>query len=230
MRTILLILLTTILSISCTAQKGVNQKLKSELDEIMRLDQSYRMLFDNNISTVKKDSLLKALNVSKEDFQKKSWALVNKQDSINLIKVENIISKYGYPGKSLVGEPTNKSAWYVIQHSDNIPQYLPLIKKAAEKNELSFTLYAMMLDRFLMDKGEEQIYGSQGYGTHYVNSEGKEINIDLIWPIKNAENVNELREKSGFKQTIEEYAKDLYGEDFIFKHYSIEEAKKISGN
>ncbi len=221
---------TILLLASCKTQTKLDKNLKTELDEIMRLDQSYRMLFENNISSIKKDSLIKSLNISKENFQNKGWRLVDKQDSINLVKVEKIIAKYGYPGKSLVGEPTNKSAWFVIQHSDKIQQYLPIIKKAAEKKEIPFTNYATMLDRYLMKKKEEQIYGSQGYGVFRKNSEGKEESIDIIWPIKNPDKINELRKKSGFKQTIEEYAKDLYGEEFIFKHYTIEEAKKISGN
>ena len=34
------------------------------------------------------------------------------------LKIDKIISKYGYPGKSLVGEPEN--FFYVIQHSNKI--------------------------------------------------------------------------------------------------------------
>jgi len=80
----------------------------------------------------------------------------------------------------------------------------------------------MMLDRYLMEKGEEQIYGTQGYGFF-----SKDKSVDFIWPIKNPEKVNELRKKAGFKQTVEEYAKDLYGNDFQYKIYTIEEVKKL---
>ena len=34
------------------------------------------------------------------------------------------------PGKSLVGEPANETAYYVIQHSDKIEQYFPVVEKA----------------------------------------------------------------------------------------------------
>ncbi|MBP7500948.1 MAG: hypothetical protein KA796_13960 [Chryseobacterium sp.] len=137
-------------------------------------------------------------------------------------EIEKIISKYGYPGKTLVGEPENNTAFFVIQHSNKIPKYLPLIKREAEKGEIKFILYAMMLDRYLMEKGEEQIYGTQGYGFF-----SKDKSVDFIWPIKNPEKVNELRKKAGFKQTVEEYAKDLYGNDFQYKIYTIEEVKKL---
>lgn len=58
---------------------------------------------------------------------------MQKRDSLNLIKVEEIIKQYGYPGKSLVGEPTNIAAWYVIQHSSKIGDYLLMIEQEAKK-------------------------------------------------------------------------------------------------
>ena len=228
MKLILSFILAILVLSSCKTQIKLNSNLKSELDEILRLDQSFRMLFDNNISLAKKDSLLQSLNIEKEDFQKKSWGLVLEQDSINMKKVELIIAEYGYPGKSLVGEGTNKSAWYVIQHSNKIAKYLPIIKDAANKKEIPFKNYAMMLDRSLVDNKEEQIYGTQGYGSFYLNSEGKEEFIDFIWPVKNPEKVNELRKKVGFNQTIEDYAKELYGENYIFKNLTLSEAIKIA--
>lgn len=210
------------------AQQKIDQDLKAELNEILRLDQSYRMLFDNTISSTKKDSVLKSLNTTPDIFQKKGWGLVLEQDSINIKKIETIISKYGYPGKTMVGEPTNKSAWYVIQHSNKISKYLPIIKAAAEKKEIPFKNYATMLDRYLMENKQEQIYGTQGFGSYHLNADGKEEWIDLIWPVKNLAEANSLRKKVGFTQTIEEYAKDLYGEDFVFKNYKLKDAKKIS--
>ncbi len=71
------------------------------------------------------------------------------------------LKKYGYPGKTLVDTPANESAWYIIQHSKKIHQYIPMMKKAAEDKELPYYLYAMMLDRDLMYQGHEQVYGSQ---------------------------------------------------------------------
>ena len=35
----------------------------------------------------------------------------------NIKRVQEIIAKYGYPGKALVGTPENRAAWIVIQHS-----------------------------------------------------------------------------------------------------------------
>ena len=104
----------------------------------------------------------------------------------------------------MVGEKTNEVAWYVIQHSKEIPNYLKVIKKAGKKNELSMEKVAIMEDRYLLEKGKEQIYGSQA---KCINLQGKYACI--IWPIKNASKVNERRKKAGMKLTVEENAKRL---------------------
>ncbi|AZA75600.1 DUF6624 domain-containing protein [Chryseobacterium indoltheticum] len=200
-----------------------NEELKKELDEILRLDQTYRKLFDNGITSAKKSEILKSLNIDEEDFKSEDWQLVATQDSINIRKIDKIISEYGYPGKTLVGEPTNTAAWYIIQHSDKIEKYLPIIKEAEKKGELPFSLVAMMEDRYLMENGKEQIYGTQGHSTYYEkNGKGYQTE-DIIWPIKNPKKINEIRKKAGFRQTIEEYAKDLYGKDFVYNSYTLDD-------
>ena len=45
----------------------------------------------------------------------------------------------------------------------------------------------------------------------------------FIWPIENPETVNERRKKAGFDETIEEYAKILFGDDFEYKPLTIEQ-------
>ena len=122
-----------------------------------------------------------------------------------------ILKQYGYPGKSLVGEPTNEAAWLVIQHSDAIDQYLPLINKAASRGELPFYLYAQMLDRQLMRRGREQRYGTQAMSYRPVNPatgrrEGQPL---FVWPIRDAAGVNARRQKAGFPTTVEQNAARL---------------------
>ncbi len=223
MKKILAIIFVSIFALSCKQDKNpINLELKKELSEIFYKDQIYRTMQDSAFSPKDIELVAKRLKVNPTYFKNNyiSWGM--QQDPKNMEEIEKIISKYGYPGKTLVGEPENKTAFFVIQHSSKIPKYLPLIKKEAENGEINFTLYAMMQDRYLMQKGEEQIYGTQGYG--FLR---KDKSVDLIWPIKNPEKVNELRKKAGFKQTIEEYAKDLYGKDFQYKVYTLEEAKQL---
>lgn len=209
------------------AQQKVNETLKKELDEIMKVDQGYRMLFDSEITPEKREQLLTTLNIDKEEFKKKGWQMVAEHDSLNVQKIENIITQYGYPGKTLVGEPTNQAAWYVIQHSTKIGKYLPLIKEAGKKKEIPFTWVAMMEDRYLMQEDKEQIYGTQGKGEMTKDKNGKQVFINFVWPVKDLKNVNKRRKEAGFDSTIEENAKRMYGPDFKYEPYTLKQALEL---
>ncbi|MFB3389073.1 DUF6624 domain-containing protein [Flavobacterium sp. LAR06] len=215
--------------LSCVgySQNGINKDLKIELDSIMKSDQILREFVDSETSEDRKKEILKEVGRENDpSFRKNIWSAINKQDSINLIKIEKIIAVYGYPGKSLVGEPTNESAWFVIQHSSKIANYLPMIEEAAKKGEIPFTKYAMMQDRYLTQQGKEQIYGTQGQGKQVTNKEtGKKEFFNYISPIENPEKVNELRKKAGFTSTVEENAKRMGIE---YKVYTLDEIAKIN--
>ena len=141
-------------------------------------------------------------------------------DSLNLSEIENIIKKYGYPSKSLVGEPANKAVFYVIQHSNQIDKYLPLIRKATENGDINTTSLALIEDRNLMYKGVEQIYGTQIKGQ--ANKKGEWIYY--LWPIKSIDSINIWRKEVGFEQTLEEYLKEM---DIEFKLYKINDLKDL---
>jgi|SRR5690554_2288722 len=222
-RTIHLVLAVAICSISFGQE--INLALKIELQQILARDQGFRELFGGGISEERKQMLLKELSITEKDFRENERSLFQKNDSLNLVEIEKIVDKYGYPGKSLVGEPENETAWFVFQHSDKIEDYFPLIKKAGEVGELKMSKVAMMEDRMLMQRGEAQIYGTQVKGIFKVKNPSKPKDIFyIIWPIKYPEKVNELRKMVGFDSTIEEYAKKLGIE---YKVYAIEEVEEL---
>jgi hypothetical protein len=203
------------------AQSKINVALNRELDSILVEDQRYRALVSENFQE-KKDSLAKAYHTTSDKILESLNEKMYLTDKSNLARIEQIIAQYGYPGKSLVGEPANEAAFYVIQHSPVIDKYLPLLKEAAEKKELKFTLYAMMLDRSLMYAGKPQLYGTQGHGFQTKNGGWQMI----IWPIQNPKQINELRKKTGFKSSMEVYAKSL---NIDYKVLTIAEVNKMKG-
>ncbi|WPO90482.1 DUF6624 domain-containing protein [Chryseobacterium sp. HR92] len=220
-------LLFGISTLLINAQQKVNETLKKELDDIMKMDQGYRMLFDPEITPEKREQLLTTLNIDKEEFKKKGWQMVAEHDSLNVQKIENIIAQYGYPGKTLVGEPTNQAAWYVIQHSTKIGKYLPLIKEAGKKKEIPFTWVAMMEDRYLMNENKEQIYGTQGKGEMTKDKDGKQIFVNFVWPVKDLKNVNKRRKEAGFDYTFEESVQRMYGKDFKYEPYTLKQVLEL---
>jgi hypothetical protein len=185
-----------------------NPRLKHELDSIYAVDQKWRSLLFDPRQRFRPDSVARALGVTRESLPTYIPQQMMRTDSANQARVEQILKQYGYPGKSLVGTPTNEAAWYVIQHSDNISRYLPLIKKAANKGELPFYLYAQMLDRQLMREGKAQLYGTQAMGYNVTNpaTGRREGQRPFVWPIRDAAGVNARRQKAGFKNTVEQNA------------------------
>jgi hypothetical protein len=210
------------------AQETIDETLKKELDGIYKSDQILREYIDSETTDSRKLQILNETGYSNDDLANgKVYMILNKRDSINLIRIEEIIAKYGYPGKTLVGEPTNEAAWYVIQHSKKITDYFPMIQEAGASNEIPFTKVAMMHDRMLMQEGKEQLYGTQVSGQYVLNATtGKKEFWYCVWPILNAESVNELRKEAGFANTVEEYAKSMGVE---YKRYTLAEIKKITG-
>src|SRR6202012_2786177 len=157
----LTVIILMVVSIRAFGQDKINTVLKKQLDSVMLLDQKYRDTLSLFMTPGEGDSIAKKLSLKTWQAMNHYSAMQNQLDSLNVIYIEGVFKKYGYPGKTLVDTPANESAWYVIQHSQKIHQYIPMMKKAADAGELPFHLYAMMLDRDLMYHKQEQVYGSQ---------------------------------------------------------------------
>ncbi|HQD45463.1 MAG TPA: hypothetical protein PK041_07170 [Kaistella sp.] len=198
---------------------SINLELKKELSEIEFRDQALRFITDQTPND-SLDLIAKRIKVDPTYFKNNYKSVSVTLDGENIKRVEEIIAKYGYPGKALVGTPENRAAWIVIQHSSPqvIQKYLPMLREAVKNGDLDRQSLALTEDRNLMYQGKKQIYGSQ-----FFEANGK----PAFWPIENSEKVNELRKEAGFVQTIEEYSKDLYGKDFQYKIYKLEEVKKL---
>ena len=201
MKNIALVLLVFISNFSFSQTK-LNKALKKQLDSVIALDQKYRDTLSLLMTPQKADSTAKSLSLTVVQANNHYWRLQNRIDSLNVVFIESVFKKYGYPGKSMVDTPANEAAWYIIQHSNKIHQYIDLIKKAADEHELPFHLYAMMLDRDLMDLGKEQMYGTQ-ISCHKFKSITDEC---IVWPIKDPAKVNERRKQAGFPNTVEQNA------------------------
>nr|WP_294945923.1 DUF6624 domain-containing protein [uncultured Mucilaginibacter sp.] len=214
-------LVLALLSIVLKAQ--VNLPLKHELDSIYALDQKYRAFISVKLDSARIDSLAKVYNVPKTGLTDYLWKLQTAADSSSTKRIEAIIKQYGYPGKTLVGEPTNEAVFYVLQHSTKIDQYLDVVKQAADKKELPFRLYAMMKDRSLMYNNKEQIWGTQAKGMGITDPETKKSAWKFfIWPIADQQGVNKRRKEAGFEQTVEENAKRL---GLTYKVYTLTDVK-----
>lgn len=110
-------------------------------------------------------------------------------------QIDSLITRQGYPGKSLVGEYQKDVAFFVIQHSPD-SKYLPILTAAAEQGEMSWSALALLIDRLKTERGEPQVYGSQV---------GAAVNGPYtLDPIEDEPHVNVRRAKVGL-EPLEEY-------------------------
>lgn len=123
------------------------------------------------------------------------------KDSINLIKVAEILDKYGWVGADKVGGQANQTLFLVIQHADLKTQqkYLPMMRDAVKNKNAYATALAYLEDRVAIGEGKRQIYGSQ-IG---INSETKK---NYVLPLDDPDNVDKRRAEMGLG-LFAEYAK-----------------------
>ena len=202
-----------------SANTSLDLKLKYRLDSIARYDQLYRPILQET-DEQKRKALAEELGLKPEDYSGDLWKKQRMLDTSNLKIVKRILDTQGYPGKSVVGEPSNLIALEVIEHNPiQIEQYIDLFKKAAAAGEIPKTRVAVLEDKYLMMQDKEQLYGSQAQITA--------ANGFFIWPIKDVAMVNERRKAAGFERSIEEYVADLMGKDATFKALKLSEIKRL---
>lgn len=188
------------------AEANLNKPLAAMLDTIFMEDQNYRI----QIGDVEK----KYGHDSKE--MKEHWKLIAEKDSINLIKVKNILDTYGWLGPDVVGGQGNSALFLVIQHS-NLPtqeKYLPMMREAVKNGKARGSSLALLEDRVALGQGKRQIYGSQI---------GRDPDTQLYYvsPLEDPDNVDKRRAEVGLQPLasyasrwqiiwdVEQYKKDL---------------------
>ena len=83
----------------------------------------------------------------------------------NARRLEEIVSKHGWPGRTLAGEDGSAAAWVIVQHAIGLPSFqrrcLDLLEGCADKNEVPAWQPAYLLDRIRVFEGKPQVYGTQ---------------------------------------------------------------------
>ncbi|MEM9723055.1 MAG: DUF6624 domain-containing protein, partial [Bacteroidota bacterium] len=170
-------------------EKDLDKPLVAQLDTIYQLDQTYRQTVSEIEGKYGWDS----------EELKAHWKLIQETDSINLVKIKEILDKRGWVGPKVIGDQGNLTLFLVIQHADLETQleYLPMMREAVKLGNASANNLALLEDRVALRQGKRQIYGSQigrdpETGDYYVS------------PLIEPEKVNERRAEVGLG-TIEEY-------------------------
>lgn len=122
---------------------------------------------------------------------------VARADAQNIIELEEILAKRGWPGRTMVGVKASGAVWTILQHTkiETLKKHLDLMKSAADAGEVDGGLFATSLDRVRVSDGKPQVYGTQ---FHEVNG---------VWvpeTIEDEANVDARRKSVGL-QPLAEY-------------------------
>ena len=84
-------------------------------------------------------------------------------ESLNLIKIKNVLDSRGWLGTDVIGEKGNLALFLIIQKEDlSIQlQYLPIMREAVSSVKVENAALALLEDRVATQQGKGQIYGDQ---------------------------------------------------------------------
>lgn len=191
-----LLLVTVLFSCAEKLRTPVSEEEKNrlihDLIEIRELDQKYR----NKATELRVRN--KGIRTGEEG---KLWADQSFLDSVNMIRMEKIIEKYGYPGADIVGNDLKSVGLLVIAHSPKKQEnYIRLLWKEAKKGNVEKKEVAMLDDRIKMLNGKKQRYGTALiFETIGIDSSsGNAITKLRIWDIKRFKGLDKRRENVGW--------------------------------
>ncbi|WP_185147042.1 DUF6624 domain-containing protein [Pseudochryseolinea flava] len=161
-----------------------DKPLQNTLLEVLKSDQDIRQVFmkaskEFGYTHPKVDSLGRVMNAI---------------DSVNLIRVRQILDERGWVGEEIVGPRANQALFLVVQHADlaTQEQYLPMMRDAVKKGTAKGDALALLEDRVALRKGDKQIYGSQIY-------RDQNKNVFYVAPLLDPDNVDKRRASVGLE-------------------------------
>lgn len=134
-------------------------------------------------------------------------------DKGNTERMKKIISQYGWPGKSLVGDEAANGAWLLVQHADHDVEFqkdaLRLLREAVAKGEAEKINEAYLVDRIRVKDGQPQVFGTQFYED--------ENGLFGPRPIEDSQGVEERRKQFGLQPFLD-YEKSMRQRHIEFKN------------
>ncbi len=180
---------------SSVAQEVGDEKepeLRAELMRLVKDDQKIRGEFnkfrrEHGLFGIDNKSLNEKLDKDsalKKEFQ--DLALQMQQfDDGRLVRMKEIIAKYGWPGRSLVGTEAATAAYLIVSHAVRDVAFQRSALEAMKQLppcEVENTQLASLTDRVLLAEGKKQLYGTMIFvkpdGTFAPNPIEDEANVD----------------------------------------------------
>lgn len=189
-------------------EEKLNKSLLKLIDSVYKNDQSYRF---------------QEISVDKEFGASSEQGLeirrtIHEKDSINEKIVSELLDKYGWLGREVIGNNGNATLGLVLLHASFPTQqkYLPMMREAVKNQKADPYDLALLEDKVALKQGKSQIYG-----TYLINTENKRY---IIAPIEDPANVDKRRAALGLP-ALDEYLRN-WGMRWDIKKYE-EDLKTI---
>ena len=114
-------------------------------------------------------------------------------DAKTTARMKDIIARYGWPGRSMVGREGAHAAWLLVQHSRDVAFQKTCLEKlelAVTSGEAQAVEHAYLYDRVAINTGKPQRYGTQFQG-------------ETPFPIEDESHVDERRKVLGLPTMAE---------------------------
>lgn len=118
--------------------------------------------------------------------------------------LRHVLSEFGWPGHSMVGEDGAQAAWLLAQHSPDeafMRECLELLRQAVEQEEAPPWQLAYLEDRVRLQEGREQLYGTQLWSP----TGGRPVEP---WPVEDLEGLDRRRLAVGLGP-FDEYVRQM---------------------
>lgn len=120
---------------------------------------------------------------------------VHALDRENTARMKEVVAKYGWPGKKVVGSDGANAAWLLVQHADADAAFqkecLAKMEPLVKSGDVTGKDYAYLFDRVAVGEGRPQRYGTQMDGDDFA-------------PIEDPTNVDARRKEMGLS-SLDEY-------------------------
>lgn len=207
------IVANTSLGQSSVQKNNILDSIRTELLKTYDADQNSRL---------KLDSLFRAIPNEESPLKQRLRDSVHYYDSINVIKVTEIISKYRWLSPKEVGDKANLTIFSVVQHAPFTTQkkLLPVVEKALKEGKLEPSHYARFKDRMLLREGRKQIYGSQisfdhQTGEHFVAPLDDPDHVDVRRTSVGLGPLADYVKQWGMTWNVSEYKRKTYPNLFV---------------
>jgi len=151
---------------------------------------------DQNERLNRMDNLIKKYNIQESEL----IALDNYKvhvDVQNQRLLKEIISKYGFSTKSMVGSDGMDAIFHIIQHAGNDADWqaaqLPLVENAVKLGDMEMKNYVYLYDRIKLHANLPQRWGTQ------CSTVKKKETLVVLHPVEDPENLDKRRREVGLE-------------------------------